>query len=230
MRKGKNGHYYDPFADRVLFPIHNHNGKLVGLTGRVTATNRSKAKYNNSAESPIFKKRDLLYGLRQNALNIGKFGAILVEGNWDVLTMYDRNIRRAVASMGTAVTREQLQLLRRYTDKLTILMDGDEAGKKAALATIEIAIQESFEVSIATLPDSTDPDDFLREAPERARKLLRIINNASDGYEQLIEHHLSDSDEDRGLQAIAELLASIKSDYRRMLCSEKLEAESTEGG
>lgn len=225
LRKSKEGRTYDPFSNRILFPIHDHHGKLVGLTGRVTETNQSKAKYSNTSESPIFHKREILYGLKQNAKNIAQYGAVLVEGNMDVVTMYDHHLRCAVAAMGTAVTEEQLKLLRRYTNKLVVLMDADEAGKKSAISSATLALALDFDVRIAYLPVGEDPDSFLRESGRKdaAAQLKNIIDRAGSAYEQLIEHHLDCFDEDEGLQRIAEIIAGIQHDYLKMRCDDYLE-------
>ena len=216
---------YDAFQDRVLFPIHDHHGKLVGLGGRVTSTNQSRAKYVNSKESEIFDKSSLLYGLAQNRKAITASGAVLVEGYWDVLTCYDRGIRRCVASMGTAVTVQQARLLARYTDKVTLLMDGDEAGRKSQHAAAELFIAEGFDVTIVQLAEGEDPDSYLREDEGNARVLVQRIQDARSGLEELFDYYLTSSDVDRdtGLQGIAEILSSITHDYKKMQCEEWLE-------
>lgn len=216
---------YDAFKDRVLFPIQDHHGKLVGLAGRVTSTNKSRAKYINSHESEIFEKGNLLYGLAQNRKNIAASGAILVEGYWDVLTCYDQGIRRCVASMGTSVTRRQVDLLHRYTEEVTIMMDGDEAGQKAARASAELFMEAGFEVKLLALPVDEDADDYLRTDPTAAGKLTTRLKHAPPAYEQILNYYLISGDltRDEGLRAVAELYASIDHDYRRMQCEGMLE-------
>jgi len=236
LRKSKAGRMYDPFANRIIFPIHDHLNKLVGLIGRVTKNNSSKTKYSNTEESPIFQKRKVLFGLKQNWKNIREFGAVLVESNMSVATMYDQHLRRAVASMGTAVTREQLQLLLRYTDQLTIIADAGPAGEKSATKTMEIAVELGFTVNLVTLPnpdniDGYDPDDFLREDKDNAGQLQRMIDNAEDGIEILIRSHfrrVGDEFElkrgDDSLRSISDLLASIGNDYKKIKAEELLES------
>lgn len=223
LRKSKAGRLYDPFADRIIFPIHDHLNKLVGLTGRVTKSNSSKAKYSNSIESPIFQKRNVLYGLKQNWKNIQTLGAVLVESNMSVATMYDQHLRRAVASMGTSVTREHLQLLLRYTDQLTIMMDCDDAGRIAEQKASTLAIEMGFTVKIVTLPDEMDPDDYLREDAGNAAKLVQKIERAEDGISSLLDQHIRHHDRDEGLRRIADLVASITNDYKKLQTEDYLE-------
>ncbi|MEM9928839.1 MAG: toprim domain-containing protein, partial [Bacteroidota bacterium] len=223
LAKSKVGKLYDPFSNRIIFPIYDHLNKLVGITGRVTETNKVKAKYWNTDESPLFQKRKVLFGLKQNWKNIQEFGAVLVESNMSVVTMYDQNLRRAVASMGTAVTKDQLLLLKRYTDQLTIMMDADKAGKEATTKAATLAIELGFNVKIVNLPEDQDPDDFLRADKKNAANLKKRIDKPLDAIITLIDTHLKHWDEDEGFQRIAKLFATITNDLKKIRFEEYLE-------
>ncbi|MEL7119232.1 MAG: DNA primase, partial [Bacteroidota bacterium] len=157
------GGTYDYFRDRLLFPIRNHKGKVAGFGGRKPKSDKNKKnpKYLNSPESIIYKKQELLYGLYENKRSI-RDGVFLVEGYTDVITMYEHGYA-AVASCGTAFTFNQAKLLKRYTESVIILRDGDEAGKKASIKDVEIAVRAGLEPKILFLPNDLDPDDFLRK-------------------------------------------------------------------
>jgi DNA primase catalytic core len=228
LERSRDGRPYDVFQDRVLFPLQSHLGKVVGLAGRVTRTNTSRAKYRNSKESEIFQKSQLLYGLAQNRRAIAQSGAILVEGYWDVLTCYDRGIRRCVASMGTAVTAEQVKLLGRYTDRVTIMMDGDAAGRTAQMNSAEAFIAEGFDVRMVLLEEGQDPDSYLRERGEEgAAEFVRRIAAAPPAFQDIFTYYLDpvNIDRDQGLQAIADIVSSITNDYKTVQCEDWLEKE-----
>ncbi|MEN0049186.1 MAG: DNA primase [Bacteroidota bacterium] len=154
------------FAERMLFPIFTHLGKVTGLAGRKAPEddNPKNPKYLNSKESLIFNKSELLYGLHQAKRAIRKEDhAILVEGYTDVMTLYDYGVQNVVASCGTAFTDQQAKLLKRFTKRVILLRDGDEAGVKAAKRDLEILLENGFEVKIILLSEGEDPDSFVRK-------------------------------------------------------------------
>ena len=160
--KGERG-VFDRFAGRVMFPIHSLSGKVIAFGGRVLKTEKTAAKYLNSPESEIYHKSKVLYGIYQAKKNIvQKDKCFLVEGYTDVLSMYQAGIENVVASSGTALTVDQIQLIKRFTPNITVLYDGDPAGIKASLRGIDLILQEDMNVKVLLLPDGEDPDSFAR--------------------------------------------------------------------
>ena len=165
LKSGEKG-IWDVFQNRFVFPIHNDSGVLCGFGGRKAKSNtyEKAPKYVNSVESLIYNKSEVLYGLFQNKKHIKDAGfAFLLEGYTDVVTMFDYGIKNSVASCGTSLTKEQAKLLSRYTDRVVILRDADEAGLKASRRDIEILIESGLHVDIFILPNGDDPDSFLRK-------------------------------------------------------------------
>lgn len=152
--------YYDLLRNRLVFPIFNHYGEIIGFGGRVM--DDSMPKYLNSPETEIFSKRKNLYGLyfARDSIRTNN-EAILVEGYMDCLKLHQAGIKNAVGSLGTAFTVEQARLLHRYTEKVLVLYDGDEAGQRETLRAIDILNKESIKADVVTLPDGKDPDEYL---------------------------------------------------------------------
>lgn len=154
---------YDRFRGRVIFPVHSLSGKVVAFGGRILKKAEKTAKYVNSPESEIYHKSDELYGLFQAKQTIvRKDHCFLVEGYMDVIGMHQAGIENVVASSGTALTRGQIRLIRRFTKNITILYDGDAAGIKAAIRGIDMFLEEEMNVKVVLLPDGEDPDSFAR--------------------------------------------------------------------
>ncbi len=155
---------YDRFQARVIFPIHNLTGKVIGFGGRILSSDKSKAKYLNSPESEIYIKGKSLYGIYFAKTAINKLDScFLVEGYTDVLTLHQAGIENVVASSGTSLTIEQIRLIRRFTNNITILYDGDKAGIKASLRGIDMILEEGMNVRILLFPEGDDPDSFVRK-------------------------------------------------------------------
>ena len=178
----KNGRIYDQFRNRLMFPIIDVRGNVVGFGGRVL--DDSKPKYLNSNETVIFNKRKNLFGL--NLAKKSKLGyLILVEGNIDVVTMHQYGFDNAVASLGTALTDPQALLLSRYAEQVVLLYDGDAAGQKATKRAIPILEKAGISVKVLQIPDNMDPDDYLRKyGADRFKMLL-------DGSTNRVEYQLS---------------------------------------
>jgi len=155
------GGTYDRFRDRILFPIANLSGRVCGFGGRIVG--EGQPKYLNSPESPVFNKSKLLLGLYQQKEEIRKRNqVILVEGNFDLVSLVGAGCPHVVAPLGTALTREQLRLLRRFTETMILLFDGDTAGRKAAVRAVPLFLAEQLSGRVAFLPDGDDPDTFVR--------------------------------------------------------------------
>ena len=155
---------YDFFRHRVMFPIHNVSGKIVAFAGRTLSTQKSQPKYINSPETPIYNKRKTLYGLHLAKSAVRKVdNCLVVEGYTDVISLVQNGVENVVASSGTAFTREQVLLIKRYTDNVTFLYDGDAAGVKAALRGLDIVLENGMNVSLVLLPEGEDPDSYVQK-------------------------------------------------------------------
>ncbi|PKL87941.1 MAG: DNA primase [Ignavibacteriae bacterium HGW-Ignavibacteriae-2] len=162
--KRDDGSYYDKFRGRIIFPIFSPNGRVIAFGGRILDNSAKAAKYLNSPESSIYSKRRSLYGLFQSKDEIRKLNkVILVEGYMDLISLYQHGVKNVVASSGTSLTEEQVQLLSRFTRNITVLFDADEAGQKAAMRSIEILLKQDFDVKIVLLPENEDPDSYINK-------------------------------------------------------------------
>lgn len=161
--KYDDGRLADRFYDRVIFPIHSVSGRVIAFGGRTLRTDKSVAKYVNSPETEIYVKSRSLYGIHFAKNEISrKNKCILVEGYLDVLSMHQLGITNVVASSGTSLTVEQIRLIKKFTDNVTIIYDGDGAGIHAALRGIGLVLKEGMNVKVVLLPDGQDPDDFAK--------------------------------------------------------------------
>lgn len=161
------GNGKDRLCGRLIFPIRGLSGKVVAFGGRLLQTDKDKAKYINSAESEFYRKRTELYGLYEAKKAIVKTeNCFLVEGYTDVLRLHEAGTEEVVAPLGTAFTAEQAAKLRRFTERVTILTDGDRAGLNAAYKQLEVLLTAGLQVCFIPLPDATDPDDFFRDKAE----------------------------------------------------------------
>jgi DNA primase len=159
----RNDQWVDNYRGRVIFPIHNHSGKLLGFGARILKSSDKAPKYINTPENEIYVKSRILYGSYFARQSMDKSDeCLLVEGYTDVISLHQAGIDNAVASGGTALTPDQLRLIRKYTDNLTILYDGDAAGIKAALRGMDLALEEGLNVRLVLLPDGHDPDSYVR--------------------------------------------------------------------
>lgn len=155
------GRVYDRFRGRVIYPVFTLSGKPVAFGGRTLRKDKSLAKYVNSPESEIYSKRRELYGLFQAKQAIAKEGkCIIVEGYMDVISMHQAGICNVVASSGTALTVEQVRLIKRFTSSVTLIYDADAAGIKAALRGLELLLQDGLDLKVLLLPEGEDPDSF----------------------------------------------------------------------
>ena len=157
----------DRFRERVLFPIHSFSGRVLGFGARILKNNIKTAKYLNSPETEIYHKSSVLYGLSQGKQAISKANlCLLVEGYMDVIALHQSGIDNVVASSGTALTVDQIKLIKRLTENVTILFDGDPAGIKASFRSIDLLLAEEMNIRILLFPDGDDPDSFSRKHPQ----------------------------------------------------------------
>lgn len=154
----------DFYRQRVMFPIHNLSGKVIGFGGRTLSSDKKTPKYINTPESEIYHKSKILYGIHQAKKAILTDNrCYLVEGYMDVLTLSQAGIENVVASSGTALTPGQIQLIKRFSPNITILYDGDAAGIKAALRGLDLVLEQDMNVKVALIPDGEDPDSYLQK-------------------------------------------------------------------
>ena len=208
--KGSKG-LYDRYHGRVMFPIHNLTGHVIGFGGRILTNDKKSPKYQNSPESEIYDKKQTLYGIYFAKNAIAKNDeCILVEGYFDVLRMHQIGIENVVASSGTSLTMEQIRLVKRYTKNITMLYDGDAAGIHAALRGTDMILSEGMNVRVVVLPPEHDPDTFGKEfSVEYVSNYLK--ENAKDFIRFKTELLLKDAENDpikRG-QVIRDIVETI---------------------
>ena len=211
---------YDRFRHRLMFPIHSTSGRLVGFGGRTLGDDR--AKYVNTAETEAFKKGNLLYGLHQAKRAMRDSGrAILVEGYFDVLAMAASDLPEAVAGMGTSLTPEQAKLLSRFTDRVVLAYDGDEAGNNAADKALPILLAAGLSVEKAPFPAGHDPDSLRLEAgPEEVK---RLVDGADDAVQLSLDRltgrtdnrPLDPNEQARAADEVRKLLQAIRNPIAR---------------
>lgn len=176
------GSYYDKFRARVIFPIFSPNGRVIAFGGRILDKTAKAAKYLNSPESKVYSKRRSLYGLYHSKDEIRKLNkVILVEGYMDLISLYQHGIKNVVASSGTSLTEEQVQLLSRFTKNITVIFDADDAGQKAAVRSIEVLLKYDFDVRVVLLPEGDDPDSYIQKNGKEAFE--ETINRAQNFLE-----------------------------------------------
>jgi DNA primase len=159
----------DNYRGRIIFPIHNNTGKIIGFGARVIGKSDRGPKYINTPENEIYSKSKVLYGAYQARTAIDKADeCLLVEGYTDVVSLHQAGIENVVASGGTSLTTDQLRLIKKYTNNLTIIYDGDSAGVKAALRGLDMALEESLNVRLVLIPDNEDPDSYVNKVGAKA--------------------------------------------------------------
>jgi DNA primase len=202
---------FDRFAGRVIFPIHALSGSVIGFGGRILRSDKNLAKYLNSPESDIYHKSRVLYGLFQAKKSIvSRECCYLVEGYTDVIALHQAGIENVVASSGTALTTEQIRLIKRFTGNITILYDGDEAGIRASFRGIDMILEEGMNVKVVMLPEGEDPDSYA-SAHNSSDFLDFIRDNEKDFISFKTEKLLADTQHDpiRRAQLIQDIVRSV---------------------
>ena len=221
----KNGNLYDRFRDRLMFPIIDVRGNVIGFGGRIINKDSDAAKYLNSPETMIFNKRKNLFGL--NLAKKTKQGyLILVEGNIDVIALHQYGFDNAIASLGTSLTDEQAALLTRYTEQVVLIYDGDQAGQNATKRAIPILEKAGLQVKVLQIPDAKDPDEFLKKFGADRFKLLL------EGSSNRVEYQLNaiykkydltqDEQKVKFLQESADLICTLGSAVQREVYSTRV--------
>ncbi len=232
-RSDQQNRYYDLFRNRVIFPIHDQRGEVIGFGGRVL--DGSLPKYLNTPETELFSKRKNLYGLyqaRQAMRNLNQ--ALVVEGYMDCLKMHQAGIENTVATLGTAMTQEQARLLRRFVEEVVLLFDGDDAGQREALRAVEVLRTEGLRVWVVSLPGGKDPDDYL-DLYGKEEFLQYIQNSKVDHIEFKLNRYIETETElnldtrIRIIKAVQKDIASLESelekDYYVRLLSRRLQVQ-----
>lgn len=209
--KNDEGRTYDRFRGRVIFPVLNLSGKVIAFGARMMGKDKSQPKYINSPETEIYHKSNVLYGLYQakNAIR-QKDNCFLVEGYTDVISMHQSDVDNVVASSGTALTEDQIKLIRRFTENVTVLFDGDAAGIKAALRGIDLILKGGLNVRVVLLPDSEDPDSYSRKVgTAEFQKFLAQKAQDFISFKSGLYATEAGSDPIRKAESIKEIISSI---------------------
>ncbi len=180
VRQDVAGGYHDRFWGRLTFPIRDEHGKVVAFGGRILG--QGEPKYINSSDTPLYRKSRLLYAMDRAKKTIKETGtAIVCEGYMDVIGCYRAGIHNAVANLGTALTEDQVRILKRFAERVVILYDADSAGQKAAVRAAHMVAEAGLAVQIALMPDGEDPDSLVNQG--RAADLLKAIEDAGDPFD-----------------------------------------------
>ena len=202
---------FDRFKGRVMFPIHSMSGRVMGFGGRVLKQDKQAAKYVNSPESEVYQKSKVLYGLYQAKQHIAKeSNCYLVEGYTDVIQMHQAGIQNVVSSSGTALTPDQVRLIRRLTNTITLLFDGDAAGLRAAMRGVDIILEAGMQVSICTFPDGEDPDTYVKN--NQLTEVKQFLENNTVDFIQFKAKLLAEEGKNepiRKAETIREIVQSI---------------------
>ena len=176
----KEGKTYDRFRSRVMFPIHNISGKVIAFGGRILSRTDKSAKYINSPETELYHKSSVLYGMYQGKTAIRKeANCYLVEGYTDVISMHQAGIENVISSSGTSLTEDQVKLIRRYSENVTIIFDGDQAGISASMRGIDLLLEADLNVKAVALPEGEDPDSHAKKIGADNFKIF-IVQEAQD--------------------------------------------------
>ncbi|RYU80532.1 DNA primase [Hymenobacter persicinus] len=205
------GRRYDRFRGRVMFPIHNVSGRVIGFGARTLKANDKTAKYLNSPESDIYHKSDVLYGLFQARQAIrSEEVCYLVEGYLDVLSLYQGGIKNVVASSGTSLTESQIRLIARYSENVTVLYDGDAAGIRASLRGIDMLLEGGLNVRVVLFPDGDDPDSYIRKVgDQRFKEHLEKASQDFISFKTSVVAKEAAGDPVKKAEAIRDVLQSI---------------------
>lgn len=201
----------DRFRERVIFPIHSFSGRVLGFGARILKNNVKTAKYLNSPETEIYHKSNVLYGLNQSKQAISRKNVcLLVEGYMDVISLHLSGIENVVASSGTSLTTEQIKLIKRLTENVTILFDGDKAGIKASFRSIDMLLSEGMNIRVLLFPEGDDPDSFARKHPQEYVENF-IEHQATDFIDFKAEILLKEAGNDpiKKAEAIRDIVKSI---------------------
>lgn len=220
LKKNGRNSVYDRFRDRIMFPIENSFGKVIGYSARMApGGDESQAKYINTPESPLYHKSDVLYGIAHAKNSIKeKKNAILVEGNMDVIALHQVGFTNTLAVSGTALTQEQLRILKRYSDSLALFFDMDSAGQKAARKSTELALKNDFQVALVQLPGGKDAADMIQNDADLLIESIEKAEEAPAAFLQslLLKHDAKSAEGKKHiLNDFSTLIANMNSHVAR---------------
>jgi DNA primase len=209
--KKDDGSTYDRFRGRVIFPVHNISGKVIAFGARMLGKDKNQPKYINSPETDIYHKSDVLYGLYQAKNAIRQHDVCyLVEGYTDVISLHQSDVPNVVASSGTALTESQIRVIRRFTENVTVLFDGDSAGIKAALRGIDMILKGGMNVRVVLFPDGEDPDSYSRKVgTSEFQKFLKDHTQDFVSFKAGLYASEAAGDPIRKAESIKEIISSI---------------------
>lgn len=231
-RSNRGDGYYDTFRDRLIFPIFNPAGKVIAFAGRILSNNKKTAKYVNSAQTPVYNKSEVVYGINFSKNEIRKQEeVILVEGYTDVITLHQHGIKNVVSSSGTSLTSKQINILQRYGNKITMLYDSDEAGQNAMERGLKIALKEGMEVDMLELPEGEDPDSFVKQFGSES--FAQLKKEKSEDFVSFTIHKSEQSgslekpgDRARLIKKVLEQIAEIPDEIQRQVYVQHLHQQT----
>jgi len=207
----KDDKQFDRFRGRVIFPIHSLTGRVLGFGGRILSQDKKTAKYLNSPESEIYHKSKVLYGLYQAKTHIAKAdNCYLVEGYTDVIQLHQAGIKNVVSSSGTALTEQQIRLIQRLTQNITVLFDGDDSGIRAALRGIDMILEQGMQVKVCSFPEGEDPDSFAKA--HETEEIKTFLDKHAKDFIQFKAHLLNkaaDDDPSKKAEVTRDIINSI---------------------
>ena len=209
LRKEGSDHYYDRFRGRLIFPICDEQGRVIGFSGRVLAGDEKTAKYVNSPETPIFTKGKVFYGLDKSRRAILDAGhAVVCEGQLDLIACYMAGVQNIVAPQGTALTAEHTRILKRYVDEVVLCFDSDAAGRNAAIRALDDLLASGLAIRVAAVPAPHDPDSFIKEFGGAA--FQQLIDRAEGFFDFYLNHLCATNDvnTDKGRRVVVEEMAT----------------------
>lgn len=208
LRKEETGHHYDRFRGRLIFPICDEQGRVIGFSGRVLSGDGKTAKYVNSPETPVFAKRKVFFGLDKSKRAILDAGfAIICEGQLDLIACYMAGVKNVVAPQGTALTADHARILKRYVDEVVLCFDSDVAGQTAAIRVLDDLLASGLAIRVATVPAPHDPDSFIKEFGGPAFE--QLIARAAGFFDFYLNHLCATNDlqSDKGRMTVLRALS-----------------------
>ncbi|XLQ20184.1 MAG: DNA primase [Candidatus Moraniibacteriota bacterium] len=232
--KSDRGSYYDRFRKRIIFPISDALGRVIGFTSRVLpGDDESQAKYINTPETYLYHKSAVLYGIDHAKQIIKQENAVVVvEGNMDVIAAFESGIQNTIAVSGTAMTDEHIKILKRYTNHFILFFDADEAGQVAARRSALFCLDADVQLSMILLSEGKDAADIAKESPEELRNIIKNAKNAIDVFIDIAKEKYNINDphgKREAVEDISEIIASIVNDIEReewiMKCADEFDVE-----
>lgn len=213
IQKSQGKNYYDRFRNRIMFPIRDINGNVVGFSGRTLDKDDAGAKYINTPQTAVFDKSRTIFALEKAKQEIKKKDlAVIVEGQMDVISSHQAGMKNVVATSGTALTAEHIKIIKRYTDNIALAFDRDEAGKNAAKRAVELSLQADMNIKVIRIPEGKDPDECIKNNPKDWENAIANAENFLDYYfdEVLSKVNLEKAqDKKQAAKILLEMMAKI---------------------